>query len=179
MARFSFGSRAALVIVFALANVTAVHAGATPAQKCAITKQKAALKKLAAKLTCNQKAIKAGGSVDASCIMAAESKFNAAVMKAETKGGCVGGNDGAIENEVNSCVSSIVNLTPTVACQAAKFTCQCGSVTVSFTPSCGSASADCGTARQFAIDDCSANHQPAGDCPTVTCADACTGQPCG
>src|SRR6267378_3737779 len=79
----------ALPIVLAV-SAGILHASATPAQKCAVAKNKAAAKKIGAKLKCWQKAFATGAaSADSACLMAAETKFNAAIMKADAKGGCV------------------------------------------------------------------------------------------
>src|SRR5262249_49435004 len=71
-------------------------------------------KKAAAKLKCWQKAIAAGlSAADFSCLSAAESKFHDAIIKAEAPGACVViGDETNIENAVDACVTSIVNLTP-------------------------------------------------------------------
>src|SRR5262245_53233362 len=87
------------------------HPGATPAQKCFMAKNKAAAKKIAAKLKCQQRALKVG-AVDPTCLTAAETKFNGAIAKAEAAGGCAVTGDGpTIESAVDACVSSIVVLT--------------------------------------------------------------------
>src|SRR5689334_14802044 len=63
---------------------TSTHAGPTPAQKCAVAKNKAASKKTAAKLKCWQKAIATGQpAADSLCLSAAEGKFHSAITKAE------------------------------------------------------------------------------------------------
>jgi hypothetical protein len=68
-------------------GVSLVHA-TPPAQKCAAAKQKAAGKKIAAKLTCYSKAVTKALPVDPACLMKAETKFSAAFTKAEAGGGC-------------------------------------------------------------------------------------------
>jgi hypothetical protein len=102
------------VLIVLVVSAGLIHAGATPAQKCAVAKQKAAAKKVSAKLKCWQKAIAAGtASADPACLTTAETKFTTAVAKAETKGGCVEtGEAGVIENTVDTCVNNIVARTP-------------------------------------------------------------------
>jgi hypothetical protein len=91
----------------------APQAGQTPAQKCSVAKSRAAEKKIAAKLKCQQRAVQAGTGVDSGCLTTAEAKFDQAIAKAEAAGGCAVNGDGAtIEAAVDSCVESIVTLTP-------------------------------------------------------------------
>src|SRR5262245_11271900 len=87
------------------------HPGQTPEQRCAIAKNKAAAKKISAKLKCQQKALEVG-AVEPTCLTAAEAKFNDAIAKAEAAGGCAVMGDGpTIESAVDACVSAIVTLT--------------------------------------------------------------------
>jgi hypothetical protein len=82
------GQAMAVLIVLAV-SAGVIHAKETPAQKCAVAKQKAAATKMSAKLKCWQKAIASGAANAApACLTAAETKFNTAIGKAETKGGC-------------------------------------------------------------------------------------------
>src|SRR5262249_37559604 len=77
-----------------------------------VAKNKAAGKKIAAKLKCREKAVQLGMPVDPACLKIAESKFDAAIARAEASGGCAASGDGAtIESAVDSCVDSIVTLT--------------------------------------------------------------------
>ena len=71
-----------------LCVLTGTALGATPAQKCAATKTKAAGAKVYAKAKCYQKALANGSTVDSTCLTKAEQKFVAAFGKAEAKGGC-------------------------------------------------------------------------------------------
>ena len=159
------------------------RAAETPAQKCAVAKNKAAAKKVAAKLKCWEQALaKGAASPDMACLMAAETKFTTAIMKAEAKGGCVVTGDASrIEGVADTCVSDIVNKTPPVACQVANFQCHCGDpgYSLAVTPACGSSAQDCTTDRNDGVNFCVANHQLPGDCATAGCTDACTGTPCG
>jgi len=162
-------------------SATLIYAGPTAAQKCAVAKSKAAGKKFAAKLKCNQKAILKGQAVEPNCLTAAESKFNTEIQKAEAKGGCVvTGDANALEGAVDSCVGSIATLTPTVACQAANISCRCGNGTAGSTQTCGAPNPeDCATVRTIASENCALNGAPPDSCATVPCTDACTGQTCG
>src|SRR5262249_8180446 len=83
-------------------------AGQTPAQKCAIAKSKAAVVKLGAKMKCDQKVIAGGIAVDSACLTTAETKFDAAIAKADQRAGCVVAGDGAaIENLVDNCFNAL------------------------------------------------------------------------
>src|SRR5262249_4930196 len=87
------------------------HPGQTPDQKCSIAENKAAAKKIAAKLKCQEKPLEVG-AVDPTCLTAAETKFNDAIAKAEAAGGCAVTGDGPrIESAVDACVSAIATLT--------------------------------------------------------------------
>src|SRR5262245_9880918 len=95
---------------------TGAQAGQTPAQKCSVAKSRAAGKKIEAKLKCQQRAVQTGTAIDPACLMTAETKFNDAIARAEASGGCAVSGDGAtIEAAVDSCVESIVTLTPGTA----------------------------------------------------------------
>jgi hypothetical protein len=110
----------AVLAVCAMMPVLA-HAAGTPGQKCAQAKNKAASKKLAAKLKCWQKAIGAGAAPDAACLMAAETKYGTAITKIETRGGCDYPGDGpTLEHLVNNAVATLASFTPAtprVCCQ--------------------------------------------------------------
>ncbi len=110
------GSIAIVSVVLAV-HVGIIHARATPAQKCAAAKQMAAVKKVASKLKCHQKANARGVPVDQACLTTAERKFSEAITKAESRarGGCaVTGNEAAIEQVCDTCVDDIRNLTPVI-----------------------------------------------------------------
>jgi hypothetical protein len=105
------GSVTVVLAVLAVGAGYALAAG-TP-QKCAVAKSKAASKKLGSKLKCYEKALAKGVAVDATCLAAAETKFNAAITKAEAKGGCALTGDGpTIEAVVNSAVKAVNGFTP-------------------------------------------------------------------
>ena len=159
-----------------------VHAGATPAEKCAVTKSKAAAKKTVAKLKCWQKAFATGATTaDSDCLATAETKFNAAIAKADAAGGCVRSGDAAqIEHVVDQCVGDIVAATPTVACQAASLSCKCGSITFSTTQTCGTPTPrTCTEQHDIASQNCMLNGQPPDGCDSTPCTDDCTSLTCG
>jgi hypothetical protein len=88
---------AAFLFSFALYSTfpaNPAHA-ADPAALCTTAKQKAAAKKLSAMVACHNKAIKKLEAVDAECLAKAGEKFEAAFVKAESKGGCVTSGDKA------------------------------------------------------------------------------------
>ena len=177
----------AVVVVFVAAIVFArpaavVHARATPAAKCAVAKNKAAAKKILAKLACWQKALaKDLPDADPDCLTAAETKFSAAIQKAEKKGGCVvAGDEANIEGIADTCVSNVVGLTPGVACQTANLSCQCGAVHLTATQQCGAVTPQtCAMLHANAASNCTLNGQPPDGCIVAPCTDACTGLPCG
>lgn len=89
---------------------------ATPAEKCAAAKNRAALAKTTAKAKCYRKALLNGVAVNPDCLSKAEQKFTKAIGKAEATGGCTStGDAAAIEAAVDSCVSSLDGLTLSVA----------------------------------------------------------------
>src|SRR5262245_58935442 len=102
-----------LVATLVAAMHATAHAKLTPLEKCALLKNKAAAKKITAKLKCHQKSIQLHLAVDPVCLTTAETKFDDAIAKAEALGGCaVPGDGAAIESAVDACVDSIVTLTP-------------------------------------------------------------------
>jgi hypothetical protein len=80
-----------------LCVLTGTALGATPAQKCAATKTKAAGAKVYAKAKRYQKALANGSTVDSTCLTKAEQKFVAAFGKAESddEDSRAGGSSGA------------------------------------------------------------------------------------
>jgi hypothetical protein len=83
------------LVAFVAAAASVAQAGPTPAQKCTAAKIKAASKKAAATLKCQQKAILKGIAVDQPCLDKAQNKFDEAFAKAEAKGGCATAGDAA------------------------------------------------------------------------------------
>lgn len=83
-----------------------VAQAATPAQKCAATKLKAATTKTSAELKCHKKALLKGGSVDPVCLSKAQAKFAKTFAAAEARGGCANEGDAA---EVASSIDAFVD----------------------------------------------------------------------
>jgi hypothetical protein len=140
------GPVSAVVVLTAVAAVwvSAALAAATPAEKCAAAKNKAAVKKLSSKLKCYRKAILAGQNVDAICLTDAETKFDAAMTKIEAraKGGCPLSGDGpTIEQAVDAGVRAIADLTP----QAPLTCCSFGGGTCSYATSPSNCTSGLGT----------------------------------
>jgi hypothetical protein len=75
--------------------------------KCAATKMKAVGKKAAAKAKCHYKALLTGASVDSSCLGSAETKFNAAIAKANAAGSCTD-TAAALEQLVDDCLTTLL-----------------------------------------------------------------------
>jgi hypothetical protein len=162
-----------LSTIVAFASIVAIARGDGTPAKCAAAKQKAAVKKIGSKLKCYQKAASNGVAVDPTCLTAAETKFDAAILKADGKGGCVvTGDQGPIEAAADACVQTILALTPTTTTLPP--TCQTGSY-----PTCGGTCpsgqscrayienrTDCGTDR------CIADCRCVDD--TTLCGRACT-----
>jgi len=106
------GRLVALVTMLFLSAVL-VRASATPAEKCAAAKNKAAAKKASSTLKCYQKAITTATPVSSTCLTAAEMKFNTAITKAETASGCAITGDGStLEALVNKQTSDMATFTP-------------------------------------------------------------------
>lgn len=100
----------------AFGAVPAANAAATPAQKCASAKLKAAATRAATKLNCHAKAALGGSSVDAQCLAKADAKFATAFAKAEAGGGCiVNGDAGSTGAQVDGMVSNVVAATPSAS----------------------------------------------------------------
>jgi cysteine-rich repeat protein len=102
--------RALVVSIVALAVLVTgmAAAGPTPAQKCAVAKQKAASKKETGKLGCYAKAKQKSLPVDGECLMKIEANFSKAFEKADPKGPCVG-NEQDVESAVDNCITKIVD----------------------------------------------------------------------
>jgi hypothetical protein len=100
------------MIVLALAAAPA-RAVDKDAVKCSTGKQKAAVKKIASKLKCQQKANAADLPVDQECLTKAETKFSESIAKVEAKGGCIiSGDEAVIEQAADDCIDEINGLTP-------------------------------------------------------------------
>lgn len=87
--------------------------GKDPVLACAEAKLKAAGKKTAAKLSCQSKAVAKGVPVDTLCLQKAETKFNDAFTKAESKGGCaLTGDAASVEGSIDAFVGDVVAALP-------------------------------------------------------------------
>src|SRR5262249_24699918 len=106
--------QAVAVLAVLVVSAGLIHAAGTDTGKCAASKSKAAAKRIGARLKCWQKAFTSGAATaDSACLSAAETKFTSAISKAEAKGGCaVTGDANALEAAADTCVNSIVALTP-------------------------------------------------------------------
>lgn len=94
---------------------SAVAGTATPGQKCAAAKIKAAGTKANAQLVCYKKAMLKGAQVDQTCLTKAGTALSTAFQKAEAKGSCATVNDAAaIESTVDAFVSAIARALPAV-----------------------------------------------------------------
>jgi hypothetical protein len=163
-----------LSTIVALASIVTIARGDGTPVKCAAAKQKAAVKKIGSKLKCYQKASANGVPVDQACLTAAETKFDAAIAKADAKGGCVvTGDQATIEGASDTCVQSILTLTPVTTtlpptCETGSTYPQCGGTCPSG-KSCRpyiETSTTCGTT------DCIANCRCVDD--ATLCGQACT-----
>jgi len=139
----------------------------TPAQKCVVAKQKAAVRKAKAKLQCYQRATAAGTSVNPNCLTTAEMKFTTAIGKIEATGHCaVTGDATLLENTADE----FVNIVDAVGCSPAG---SCGSFSA-----CGTGGAGlCGTAA----DGGSVCLNAGASCPGSNCsttADCAKGKVC-
>jgi len=79
----------ALLAALVLLAPALSHA-ATPDEKCTAIKLKATGKKAFEKAKCHQKAVLKATTVDAGCLLKAETKFTTAIGKADSTGTCVG-----------------------------------------------------------------------------------------
>ena len=108
------------VLVAGILLAGAANAASTDTAKCAAAKQLAAGKKTLRKIKCYSTAVKKEGAVnfvDPECLAKVEEKFQAAIAKAEAKGGCaVTGDAGSLETLVNGCVQDVLLATPTEPC---------------------------------------------------------------
>ena len=98
------------VVLSLLAAVPAAEGAATRAEKCAVSKLKAANKKAAARLRCHEKALVQGKRVASACLLAADDRFLVAFAKAELKGGCATTGDQAeLEERVDGFVVGLLD----------------------------------------------------------------------
>jgi len=149
------------------------HAATDAATKCALTLRKAAVKKLNAKVKCYSKVDPAGAPVDPQCLTAAEAKFDAAVTKAGSKGGCTSFDTAALEKAVDSWLHDLLVRTPVFSGQS------CSS---SSYPQCGGpcpSGMRCQPVVEDTVDACMGGpSQCRASCRCVDDQAACNGKPC-
>jgi len=167
-------ARAFEVIAAACLVMSAGRAPAAtdPVVRCALARRKAAVKKLSAKVKCYSKIAGAGASVDFQCITKAEAEFDAAMTKAEAKGGCTTLDTPTLEGAVDSWLRDLLLRTPA-------FTPNCGS---SPYPECGGSCLSGMRCQPFVDDTTFACMGGPSQCTTgCGCVDdqaACDGKPC-
>ena len=120
------GTGLALVVLVAPLGGSAHAAKATPAEKCASTKQKLVAKKIGALTACDSQAVQHGTAVAQACVTKVQTTFSDDWTKAEAKGGCATtGDKGNIENKVDTFDTSLQSLLEVSGaaskCTAAKF----------------------------------------------------------
>jgi hypothetical protein len=126
--------RIPVVMIVIAFLVSPAGAATDPVAKCTAAKVKAAGKKYASKTKCQAVAIVKGVAVDADCLLKAESKFNEAIVKAESSVPCVG--DGtAIENSVDSCLTDLLDEVTATVGDACTDNSDCGALTCATGPS--------------------------------------------
>lgn len=160
--------RSAILAVTVAAMLAAAPArAADPPVTCAAAKQKAASKKLSAKVKCHGTARMKGQDVDAACLAKAEEKFEGAFQKAEAKGGCFTTNDAAaVESFVDGTLASLLTaLSPGCdvgSCQA------CTNCVVAPGEPCEAGAMAC-----FADSDCASLNACLLGCTDPFCRDFC------
>ncbi len=112
------------VVLIATVLARASFAAATPAQKCAAAKVKAAGTKVNDKAQCQQKALRKSTAVDSACLAKAEQKFAKAYSKADAAGGCaVTGDADTVEVAVDACLTAFLGaIAGDAKCAALKMT---------------------------------------------------------
>ena len=171
----------AVLAAFILSFASLANAATDPGVACAVSKQKAAAKKLSAKVKCHGTAMKKGVAVDAACLTNAEAKFDESFAKAEAKGGCITTADAAtIEALIDDTLDELRQaLPPAQPCPGAgsSTACQAYVDVVACTTCCDAnfeCLMECGTAEAFTCagtpynDFCSAAANAAG-CAAVCC----------
>ncbi len=163
MARFC--SALGVMALVVMLPAATVYGATSPAAKCAIAKSKAAAKKLGSKAKCYQKAVAKSMPVDGACLMAAETKFNAAITKAEAGACAIPGDGPTLEALVNRQVADMDSFTPAalpVCCQDAGGACWYGATAGDCAPT-GTAGA-AGTVCDGATGTCVAAPGAPGHC---------------
>lgn len=96
-----------------VASVQGPAAAITPAESCAIAKQKAAVKAFRDKLDCYHRALKKGAPVDETCLTRADARLAGSFAKAEAGGGCqTTGDAAAIEALVDMWLAELLAALP-------------------------------------------------------------------
>jgi hypothetical protein len=115
-------STARIAVLLAVAALPAtLVAAVSPEVRCRAAKVKAAGQKVLDKARCQQRALLKSAAVDPACITKAETKFAAAIAKADAKGPCLGTVIG-LEATVDQCVDSILIVGLEPVCCTAVFT---------------------------------------------------------
>jgi hypothetical protein len=118
----------ALPLAFAALMIPMVGM-ASPGERCAAAKLRAAAQKASGKLRCHARAVLRGSAPDAACLAKIEAKFQATWARIEDRGGCATTNDAAdVEQRVDAFVDGLVvalppststtstTVTPTTSC---------------------------------------------------------------
>src|SRR6266404_1821695 len=80
---------AGVLAVLMVAAAGPVSAGATPVQKCAAGKKKAAGKRISCETSCDAAAIATGGTPESTCLQNCKTRFEEKWANLQMKGGCV------------------------------------------------------------------------------------------
>jgi cysteine-rich repeat protein len=156
-----------LIIALMLAAPAPTHA-ADAVAKCQGMKIKATGKKTYDKAKCYQKAVVTGEAVDPECLTKAETKFTAAIAKADATGTCAG-DAATLEAAVDDCVTEYRGIV------------QPPITTTTSTTTSTSPGADCGNGVLDGTEQCDDNDLMAGDGCDGACAIeggySCTGEP--
>lgn len=130
-----------VVMVITVLVASLASAARTPGQRCALAKLKAAARRTDAELRCAEKALAAGGTIDAGCMAGSGKAFDAAFRKAEAKGGCAPTADAAIvaalvDGYVNDLTAALPPVPSTSTTTSSVTTTTSTSTTTTLTP-CG------------------------------------------
>jgi len=165
-------ARFALLMAALLAIGVTADTAPDPVAKCSALKIKATGKKTFDKAKCHQKAVVKGEAVDLECLTKAETKFTAAIAKADAAGTCTG-DAGSLEAAVDACVETyLAAVGPPTTCGTAP----------SDYPTCGGScppGEDCVPQRENApvpslpFCDCFASTEPCGQGPIPMCRGWC------
>src|SRR5262249_7441648 len=180
--------RPSVVLCAAMLAALGLHAAgagaATPGQRCAVAKLKAAATKTASKLRCYRRALNAGAAVDQECLAAAETRFLARLGRIEGAGGCATLNDAAaVEAAVDACADTLVSILPasptTTSTTSTTTTTAPVCPTVPTTTSTTTAPGSTTTTTGGPSATCSAIGSPCGQCGNGLCVAPIPGIPLG